>query len=133
MTNAPARRMYEGAGLGPKDVDIFNPYDGYAPMAQFFLEAFQWHGVERGDAFASYAGDISVDGPHPFCSMPETGSPFATLLGQIAKYDLQLPSSGANLRREIIVRLIVFDTHARMDEVPPFPKVLRDVDVAQTQ
>jgi hypothetical protein len=23
-----ARRMYEGAGLGPKDVDIFNPYDG---------------------------------------------------------------------------------------------------------
>jgi hypothetical protein len=41
--NAPARRMYEGAGLGPDDVDIFNPYDGYAPMAQFFLEAFQWH------------------------------------------------------------------------------------------
>ena len=30
-----ARRMYEGAGLGPEDVDIFNPYDGYAPMAQF--------------------------------------------------------------------------------------------------
>ena len=26
-----ARRMYEGAGLGPEDVDIFNPYDGYAP------------------------------------------------------------------------------------------------------
>jgi hypothetical protein len=30
--------MYEDAGLGPKDVDIFNPYDGYAPMAQFFLD-----------------------------------------------------------------------------------------------
>ena len=29
--------MYEGAGLGPNDVDIFNPYDGYAPMAQFLL------------------------------------------------------------------------------------------------
>jgi len=39
--------------LGPTDVDIFNPYDGYAPMAQFFLEAFQWHGVKRGDAFPS--------------------------------------------------------------------------------
>jgi hypothetical protein len=38
-TDRAARRMYEGAGLGPKDVDIFNPYDGYAPMAQFFLEA----------------------------------------------------------------------------------------------
>ena len=60
--------MYEGAGIGPEDVDIFNPYDGYAPMAQFFLEAFQWHGVKRGDAFAFYAGDIRVEGPHPFCS-----------------------------------------------------------------
>jgi hypothetical protein len=67
-TGRAARRMYEGAGLGPTDVDIFNPYDGYAPMAQFFLEAFQWHGVKRGDAFASYAGDIRVEGPHPFCS-----------------------------------------------------------------
>ena len=66
-TDRAARRMYEGAGLGPEDVDIFNPYDGYAPMAQFFLEAFQWHGVKRGDAFAFYAGDIRVEGPHPFC------------------------------------------------------------------
>jgi hypothetical protein len=32
-TDRAARRMYEGAGLGPKDVDIFNPYDGCAPMA----------------------------------------------------------------------------------------------------
>ena len=67
-TDRAARRMYEGAGLGPKDVDIFNPYDGYAPMAQFFLEAFQWHGVKRGDAFAFYAGDIRVEGPHRFSS-----------------------------------------------------------------
>jgi hypothetical protein len=37
-------------------------------MAQFFLEGFQWHGVKRGDAFAFYAGDIRVEGPHPFCS-----------------------------------------------------------------
>jgi hypothetical protein len=44
-TDRAAGRMYEGAGLGPNDVDVFNPYDGYAPMAQFFLEAFQWHGV----------------------------------------------------------------------------------------
>ena len=67
-TDRAARRMYEGAGLAPTDVDIFNPYDGYAPMAQFFLEAFQWHGAKRGDAFAFYAGDIRVEGPHPFCS-----------------------------------------------------------------
>jgi hypothetical protein len=67
-TDRAARRMYEGAGLGPQDVDIFNPYDGYATMSQFFLEAFQWHGVKRGDAFAFYAGDIRVEGPHPFSS-----------------------------------------------------------------
>jgi Thiolase C-terminal domain-like len=67
-TDRAARRMYEGAGLGPKDVDIFDPYDSYAPMAQFFLEAFEWHGVKRGDAFAFYAGDIRVEGPHPFSS-----------------------------------------------------------------
>ena len=64
----PPGECTRGAGLGPKDVDIFNPYDGYAPMARFFLEAFQWHGVKRGDAFAFYAGDIRVEGPHPFCS-----------------------------------------------------------------
>src|SRR5437660_7831567 len=67
-TDRAARRMYAGAGLEPQDVDIFNPYDGYAVMTQFFLEAFQWHGVKRGDAFAFYAGDISVEGPHPFSS-----------------------------------------------------------------
>ena len=44
--------MYEGAGLGSKDVNIFNTYDGHAPMVQFFPEAFQSHGVKRGDAFA---------------------------------------------------------------------------------
>ena len=30
-TDRAARRMYEGAGLGLEDVDIFNPYDRYAP------------------------------------------------------------------------------------------------------
>jgi hypothetical protein len=37
-------------------------------MAQFFLEAFQWHGVKRGDSFAFHAGDIRVEEPHPLCS-----------------------------------------------------------------
>ena len=72
-TDRAARRMYEGAGLGPNDVDVFNPYDGYAPMAQFFLEAFQWHCVKRGDAFAFYAGDVGVEGPHPLCSSGRRG------------------------------------------------------------
>ncbi len=37
-------------------------------MQQFFPEGFQWRGVKRGDAFAFYARDIRVEGPHPFCS-----------------------------------------------------------------
>ena len=60
--------MYEGAGLGPEDIDIFNPYDGYSIMTQFFLEAFQWHGVKPGDAFTFYAADMRVEGPHALCS-----------------------------------------------------------------
>ena len=64
-TDRAARRMYEGAGLAPTDVDIFNPYDGYAPMAQFFLEAFHWHGFKRGDAFAFYAGGYQGRGTAP--------------------------------------------------------------------
>ncbi len=42
--------------------------DGYSTMTQFWLEAFQWHSVQRGEASAFYAGDISVGGPRPFNS-----------------------------------------------------------------
>jgi len=38
-TDRAARRMYEGAGLGPNDVDIFNPYDGYSIDAVAVTEA----------------------------------------------------------------------------------------------
>jgi hypothetical protein len=37
-------------------------------VQQFFPEGFQWRGVKRGDAFAFYARDIRVEGPHPFSS-----------------------------------------------------------------
>ena len=67
-TDRLARMMFEGSGLGPQDVDILNPYDGYSTMTQFWLEAFQWHGVKRGEAFDFYADDIRVEGPHPFSS-----------------------------------------------------------------
>ena len=67
-TDRVARMMFEGSGLGPQDVDIFNPYDGYSTMTQFWLEAFQWHGVKRGEGLVFYADDIRVEGPHPFSS-----------------------------------------------------------------
>ena len=67
-TDLIARKTYEGAGLNPEDIDIFNPYDGFTLFTQYYLEAFQWHGVKRGEAHDFYAGDISVEGPHPFSS-----------------------------------------------------------------
>jgi hypothetical protein len=63
-----ARKMQEGSGLSIKDVDIFNPYDGYLTFTQQFLEGFQWHGVKWGEAHDFYADDIRVEGPHPFLS-----------------------------------------------------------------
>jgi len=63
-----AEKMYEGSGLTASEVDIFNPYDGYLTFTQQFLEGFQWHGVGRGEAHDFYAGDIRVEGPHPFLS-----------------------------------------------------------------
>ncbi|MEE8443672.1 MAG: thiolase family protein [Dehalococcoidia bacterium] len=68
FTDRAARMVFEGSGLSSQDVDIFNPYDGFAIFTQFFLEAFRWHGVKRGEAFDFFADDISVKGPHPFCS-----------------------------------------------------------------
>ena len=63
-----AGRVYEGSGLRPADVDIFNPYDGFSPFLPFSLEAFQWHGVNKGDARDFVRGDIRVEGPHPLHS-----------------------------------------------------------------
>lgn len=60
--------MLDGAGLKPEEIDIFNPYDGYITFTQNWLEAFRWHGVGWGEAHDFYAGDIRVEGPHPFMS-----------------------------------------------------------------
>ena len=64
---APPSGCTRVPGWGPR-TSIYSILTTAAPMAQFFLEGFQWHGVKRGDAFAFYAGDIRVEGPHPFCS-----------------------------------------------------------------
>ena len=41
---------------------------GYSLFCQTFLEGFQWHGVKKGEAHDFFAGDITVEGPHPFNS-----------------------------------------------------------------
>ncbi len=63
-----ARIALEGAGLKNTEIDIFNPYDGYATFTPIYLEGLGWHGVGKGDAAAFFNDDISVEGPHPFTS-----------------------------------------------------------------
>ena len=63
-----ARMCYEGSGLQAKDIDIFNPYDGFSSFLPFSLEAFGWHGVGKGEARDFVNGDISIHGPHPYLS-----------------------------------------------------------------
>ena len=67
-TDSIARKVYESSGLTAPDIDVFNPYDGFTLFTQYYLEALQWHGVKRGEAHDFWAGDISVEGPHPFSS-----------------------------------------------------------------
>ncbi|MBI4298970.1 MAG: thiolase family protein [Chloroflexi bacterium] len=64
-TDIMARKAYAGSGLRPSDIDIFSPYDGFTTFTQYFLEAFRWRGVKRGEAHDFYAGDISIEGPNP--------------------------------------------------------------------
>jgi acetyl-CoA acetyltransferase len=67
-TDVQAQRAYAGSGLKPEEIDLFAPYDGFAVFTQYFLEAFGWRGVKRGEAHDFYAGDISLKGPNPINS-----------------------------------------------------------------
>ena len=60
-----ARKLYSGAGVTADDIDVFNPYDGFITFIQYYVEAFGWHGVKRGEAHDFFADDIRVEGPHP--------------------------------------------------------------------
>ena len=68
FTDSIAKKVLEGSGLTPGEVDIYNPYDGYTLFTQYYLEGMGWHGVKRGEAHDFYAGDIRVEGSHPFSS-----------------------------------------------------------------
>ena len=67
-TDSTARKLYDGSGLTPGDIDIENMYDGYTTFHNYYLESLRWHGVGKGDALHFYQGDISVEGPHPISS-----------------------------------------------------------------
>jgi hypothetical protein len=63
-----ARMVYEGSGMKPADIDIFNPYDGFASFLPFHMDEFGWHGIKRGEAKDFVKEDLSVEGPHPIHS-----------------------------------------------------------------
>jgi hypothetical protein len=63
-----ARMVYEGSGLKPAEIDIFNPYDGFSTFLPFSLEAFGWRDVGKGEAKDFVNGDIRVEGPNPYLS-----------------------------------------------------------------
>ncbi len=67
-TDSTAKKLYEGSGYSPSDIHLENCYEGYSLFHQYYLEALQWHGVQRGEALQFYGGDIRVEGPHPISS-----------------------------------------------------------------
>ena len=84
-----ARRMWKGSGLGPDDVDIFNPYDGYLTFTQQFLE------VSSGTA-SSWA--------KPTTSMPTTSGlkgrilscPAAATTGPVGREPASSPTASSS-------------------------------------
>ena len=79
FTDSIAKKVLEGSGLTPGEVDIYNPYDGYTLFTQYYLEGMGWHGVKRGEAHDFYASDIRVEGNRtpsaPAAATPATGAP----------------------------------------------------------
>jgi acetyl-CoA acetyltransferase len=61
-----ARRLYESAGVTPADVDFENAYDGFSLFHVFWIEGFNFFGIQRGDCLDFFASeDISINGPTP--------------------------------------------------------------------
>ena len=55
-TDSTAKKLYEGSGYSPSDIHLENCYEGYSLFHQYYLEALQWHGVQRGEALQFYGG-----------------------------------------------------------------------------
>jgi acetyl-CoA acetyltransferase len=57
-----ARRLWEQAGVQPTDVDLPQVYDGFAPLAYFWLETLGFCGIGDAHAFIQ-GGRIDSDEP----------------------------------------------------------------------
>ena len=61
-----ARRLYDSTGISPSDVDIENAYDGFSLFHVFWIEGFNFFGIQRGECLDFFnSEDISINGPTP--------------------------------------------------------------------
>ena len=59
-------RLYESAGISPRDVHFENAYDGFSLFHVWWIEEFNFFGIKRGEALDFFASqDISINGPTP--------------------------------------------------------------------
>jgi len=68
LSDKMGRMLFEGAGIGPDDLDFENMYDGFTLFHQFHLEGLRFGAngdQRRGYALDLYQEDISINGPHP--------------------------------------------------------------------
>jgi acetyl-CoA acetyltransferase len=60
------QRLYESAGISPRDVQFENAYDGFSLFHVWWIEEFNFFGIKRGEALDFFASqDISINGPTP--------------------------------------------------------------------
>lgn len=63
-----AFKAYQRAGVGPRDIDLFEVHDAFTIMSALSLEASGF--AERGKAIAlAESGDITLEGRIPICTM----------------------------------------------------------------
>jgi acetyl-CoA C-acetyltransferase len=90
---ASASKAYQQAGVGPRDIDLFETHDAFTVMAAMSLEATGF--AERGKGvWLARNGDISREGRIPTCTMgglKARGHPVgATGVYQVAEVTQQL-------------------------------------------
>ncbi|MFB0546278.1 MAG: thiolase domain-containing protein, partial [Anaerolineae bacterium] len=63
-----SQKAYKQAGVGPKDIDLFELHDAFTIMSALSLEACGF--AERGRGYLlAQNGDITLEGPLPICTM----------------------------------------------------------------
>ncbi|MBN1656962.1 MAG: thiolase domain-containing protein [Anaerolineae bacterium] len=65
---ASASKAYQQAGVGPRDIDLFEVHDAFTIMSALSLEASGF--AERGKGtWLAQAGEITLEGKIPICTM----------------------------------------------------------------